>query len=91
MTTYTTGKVTITYNGVDLLAYLKSEEYLQYLNGEASLVIDTSPTYEFTITPEDWRKWTARPRVASRQSCLWRRSLDRHNRKRGHVGHRGTE
>jgi YD repeat-containing protein len=29
-----------------------------------------------------------RPRIASRQSCLWRHSFDWRNRKRGHPIHR---
>lgn len=75
------GKVTITYNGANIT---------KYFFDNVGHLPELGPTWEITMTPADWYGWAARPRVASRQSCLWRRSLDRHNRKRGHVGHRGT-
>ena len=74
--------VTITYNGADITKYFEQN---------AIQLPELRPTFEFTVTPEDWVEWagwTIRPRVASRQSCLWRHSFDWRNRKRGHVTHR---
>jgi hypothetical protein len=50
-------------------------------------VLDTVE-WQIEMTPEDWREWMPRPRIASRQSCLWRHSFDWRNRKRGHPIHR---
>ena len=77
--------VTITINAEKLREYINSamEGVIRdAMNGAAAKM------FEFVITPEDFRKWAPRPRIASRQACLWRHSFDWRNRKRGHPVHR---
>jgi len=89
MTTYTTGKLTVTYNGVDV-----TEQFGQYAASLPAL----RPTWEdapeldkLPPTFAEWLTelhWTVRPRVTTRQFCLWRHSFDWRSRKRGHPVHR---
>jgi hypothetical protein len=83
MATYSAGKVTVTYNGADVT---------EQLLGVAEQLPPLLPTWEITVLltafefDAAWLNapWRIRPRVVSRQSCLWRNSFDWRNRKRGH-------
>jgi hypothetical protein len=96
-TTWTEGKVTITYNGVDLTPCITSE-------GAQVITFDKSLRETFeehkTTTIEPWGGYLAGEITFSLQfvrgrpaapipACLWRRNLDGGKwRKRGHVAHR---
>jgi hypothetical protein len=70
------------------------EALKRHMDGLMQKALDDAAArvWEIALTPMDWAEWAGykvRPRIASRQSCLWRHSFDWRNRKRGHVEHRG--
>lgn len=89
MAEFTARTIKVTYNGADV-----TKQFAQY----AETLPPLRPTWEdapeldaLQPTFVEWLvtfDWTIRPRVAPRQSCLWRHSFDWRNRKRRHVGHR---